>query len=275
MPLHRETSDSVSVKDLLDGAASARPTRHRAESGATDRLRVVVGSVAAAGALFATGAQIAPAAANAAPLAPADYETEGQPSAPAAAVPAAPIAAPFGLTGLPPEIAGPLAQAEQVIQDLQQQGVLPSQPSVSEPAAPTAAAPVVAPIAGVISSEYGSRWGEFHYGVDIADQLGTPIQSVMGGTVVEAGPASGFGQWVRVLQDDGTTAVYGHINDIYVQEGQRVNAGEVIASVGNKGWSTGPHLHLEIWDAANNKIDPMSWLAGKGVVMEEHWGADL
>ncbi len=68
--------------------------------------------------------------------------------------------------------------------------------------------------------------------------------------------------------------MYGHINDIYVQEGQRVNAGDVIASVGNRGISTGPHLHLEIWDQDGVKIDPLPWMASKGIVMEQHWGAD-
>ncbi|NNH68686.1 M23 family metallopeptidase [Nocardia uniformis] len=189
--------------------------------------------------------------------------------APAAAAPAAvaPAATPFGLAGLPPEISGPLAQAEQAIKDLQQRVAPPAQaPRIT-------AAPAVLPVAGAISSGFGSRWGAFHYGVDIADTLGTPIHSAMGGTVIEAGPASGFGLWVRVLQDDGTTAVYGHVNDMYVQAGQRVNAGDVIATVGNRGQSTGPHLHLEIWNPDGSKIDPVAWLAAKGVLMEQRWGA--
>ncbi|WP_234293444.1 M23 family metallopeptidase, partial [Nocardia jinanensis] len=167
----------------------------------------------------------------------------------------APVAAPFGLQNLPPEVAAPLTQAEQTLEQLHQQF------------APAAA---VRPVAGVVSSTYGSRWGAMHYGIDFADTLGAPIKSVASGTVIEAGPASGFGMWVRVLHDDGTTGVYGHVNDIYVSEGQRVNAGDVIATVGNRGQSTGPHLHLEIWDQGGNKIDPMTWMVSKGVPLE--WG---
>jgi murein DD-endopeptidase MepM/ murein hydrolase activator NlpD len=109
-----------------------------------------------------------------------------------------------------------------------------------------------------------------HYGVDYADPIGTPIHSVSNGTVIEAGPASGFGLWVRVKQDDGTTAVYGHVNEIKSHVGQRVNTGDVIATVGNRGQSTGPHLHLEIWDASNRKTDPAPYLAAHGAQVP--WG---
>jgi murein DD-endopeptidase MepM/ murein hydrolase activator NlpD len=238
----------VSVQHLL--ADSRRSGRHRAETTPDGRIKVAVGVAAAAGALLSTSTQVAMAA----PLAP-DVAHDVEPAA-----------APFGLAGLPAEVVGPLAQAEQFIEDLQQQAI---------PAPPQAVAPPAAlPLAGDISSVFGARWGQFHSGVDIADALGTPIRSALAGTVLEAGPASGFGQWIRIGQDDGTTAVYGHINDIYVQEGQRVNAGDVIASVGNRGISTGPHLHLEIWDQDGVKIDPLPWMASKGIVMEQHWGAD-
>ncbi|GAB4585839.1 M23 family metallopeptidase [Nocardia sp. IFM 10818] len=277
-------------------------TSHRADTGASWRVRSVSGAAVAAGALLATTVQMTPAAATpapppvepdpiasvlksieeaiaaatgAAPVAAPPVEAPAEapePEIPAPAVEVAPTvepaAAPFGLAGLPAEIRGPLAQAEQAIKSLQEQVA----PLV--PAPQIAAPPAVLPVGGAISSGFGTRWGSFHYGVDIADALGTPIHSAMGGTVVEAGPASGFGLWVRVLQDDGTTAVYGHVNDIYAHVGQRVNAGDVIASVGNRGQSTGPHLHLEIWDQNGSKIDPVSWLAANGVLMEQHWGAD-
>ncbi|WP_280357317.1 M23 family metallopeptidase [Nocardia otitidiscaviarum] len=302
MSLHRETSGSLSVQDLLGAVGAGTSTSHRADSASGGYVRAVAGVAVAAGALLTTVAQLAPAAAVAAPPTPVDEAdpvadpvpldiqsapellqaavdatvaavTNQMPPAPtetaAPAEPApAPAAAPFGLAGLPAEIATPLAQAEQTIKQLQQQ-FAPAPPAP----APFIAAPAVLPVGGQISSGFGSRWGAFHYGVDIADALGTPIHSALGGTVVEAGPADGFGLWVRVLQDDGTTAVYGHVNDIYVAEGQRVNAGDVIATVGNRGQSTGPHLHLEIWDQHGNKIDPVSWLAAKGVLMEQHWGA--
>ncbi|GAB3207132.1 hypothetical protein GCM10027262_18990 [Nocardia tengchongensis] len=240
----------------------------------------------AAGALIGTATQLVPALAHAAPLLPTHDEktaaigedvvpmadstelkqakeiaapiAEAAPEVPVAAP--APNPAPFGLQNLPPEISAPLAQAEQTLKNLQQQ---------------LAPAPgVVKPVDGQLSSGFGMRWGAMHYGIDFADPIGTPIHSVMGGTVIDAGPASGFGLWVRVKQDDGTTAVYGHVNDMYVNVGQRVNTGDVIASVGNRGNSTGPHLHLEIWDAADNKMDPLPWLASKGVLMQQQWGPD-
>ncbi|UGT39786.1 M23 family metallopeptidase [Nocardia yamanashiensis] len=275
--------------DLLgdSGAGRAGRRRHRAEPTTVDRVKVVAGVAVAAGAIIGTGAQLVPALAHAAPLLPghdeksigedvaqADSATElrqarsatveaaapvadNAPVAQAAAIADAGAAAPFGLQNLPPEIANPLAQAEATLKSLQQQF------------SPQAA---VRPVAGVISSGYGARWGAMHYGLDFADTIGAPIHSAMGGTVVEAGPASGFGLWVRVLQDDGTTAVYGHVNDMLVSAGQRVNTGDVIATVGNRGNSTGPHLHLEIWDAAGNKMDPLPWLASKGVIMQQQWG---
>ncbi|MFD8250744.1 M23 family metallopeptidase [Nocardia sp. NPDC059691] len=287
MSQHRVGPSSITVQSLLgDGGESGRPTRHRAEPSATERVKAAATAAVAAGALIGAASQVAPALAYASPLLPgshdADEETQAAPStvkgtsilpiveAKAAAEPvaqaapepaavagqiAAPVAAPFGIPNLPPEVIGPLAQAEEALKGVQQQ---------------VAPAPAVRPVAGEISSGFGSRWGAMHYGLDFADSLGAPIHSVSNGTVIEAGPASGFGLWVRILQDDGTTAVYGHVNEMFVHAGQRVNAGDVIATVGNRGQSTGPHLHLEIWDQSGAKIDPMPYLAAKGVPLE--WG---
>ncbi|MET9225612.1 M23 family metallopeptidase [Lentzea sp. NPDC003310] len=124
---------------------------------------------------------------------------------------------------------------------------------------------VFAPTSGTLTSAYGPRWGGTHYGLDIANQIGTPIRSVMDGVVIDAGPASGFGLWVRIRHTDGTVAVYGHINSYSVNEGQQVSAGQVIAEVGNRGNSTGPHLHFELWDQAGRKADPLAWLRSFGV----------
>ncbi|WP_433624785.1 M23 family metallopeptidase [Nocardia sp. CA-120079] len=269
---------------LIGDGIAGRPTRHRAEPSTTDRVKIAAGVAVATGALIGTAAQVAPAIA--APLLPGAHDGDEEAAAPitfkgtaelpveeakaaapvaeaAQAVTATPVAAPiadavanpFGISNLPPEIAGPLAQVEQVLKGAQQQ---------------FAPAPAVRPVAGEISSGFGSRWGEFHYGLDFADQLGAPIHSVSSGTVIEAGPASGFGLWVRIQQDDGTIAVYGHVNEMFVHAGQHVNAGDVIATVGNRGNSTGPHLHLEIWDQGGNKVDPMPYLAAKGVPLQ--WG---
>ncbi len=124
---------------------------------------------------------------------------------------------------------------------------------------------IVKPTEGRFTSGFGARWGETHFGIDIANRIGTPIVSIADGTVVEAGTASGFGLWVRVQHTDGTTSVYGHVNDYVVRPGQKVKAGQLIAHLGNRGQSTGPHLHFEIWDSEGRKMNPLSWFAARGV----------
>ncbi|EIE97505.1 M23 family metallopeptidase [Saccharomonospora glauca] len=122
----------------------------------------------------------------------------------------------------------------------------------------------VLPAQGVFTSGYGARWGATHYGIDIANSIGTPIVAAADGTVIDAGPASGFGLWVRIQLDDGTIHVYGHMDSFSVYVGQRVKAGEQIAVIGNRGQSTGPHLHFEVHENGQ-KVDPQAWLAARGV----------
>jgi murein DD-endopeptidase MepM/ murein hydrolase activator NlpD len=123
----------------------------------------------------------------------------------------------------------------------------------------------VLPTKGVFTSGYGGRWGVFHWGIDLANSIGTPILAAADGVVVESGPASGFGLWVRIRHSDGATTVYGHINRSLVTEGQKVRAGQEIAEMGNRGNSTGPHLHFEVWNAAGQKINPIMWLHQHGI----------
>ncbi|MEV0681489.1 M23 family metallopeptidase [Actinosynnema sp. NPDC050436] len=124
---------------------------------------------------------------------------------------------------------------------------------------------VFKPAEGTFTSGFGARWGTTHFGVDIANAIGTPIVAPLDGTVVEAGPASGFGLWVRVQHADGTITVYGHVNEILVSQGQQVAAGQQIATIGNRGESTGPHLHFEVWIGGSQKIDPIGWLGERGI----------
>jgi murein DD-endopeptidase MepM/ murein hydrolase activator NlpD len=136
---------------------------------------------------------------------------------------------------------------------------------VADAAAAARAPKFVLPAQGQFTSGFGARWGTSHKGVDIANAIGTPIVSVADGTVVESGPASGFGMWVRVQLADGTINVYGHVNRSYVSEGQKVRAGQQIAEIGNRGESTGPHLHFEVWTPGGTKINPLPWLASRGI----------
>ncbi|GJF04853.1 hypothetical protein PSD17_38060 [Pseudonocardia sp. D17] len=122
----------------------------------------------------------------------------------------------------------------------------------------------VRPVNGIITSNFGPRWGSTHYGLDIANAIGTPVRSVGDGVVIDAGPAHGFGLWVRIRLADGSVTVYGHINRYLVKEGQQVKAGQVIAEVGDRGVSTGPHLHFEILDPTGRRLDPLAWLRKRG-----------
>lgn len=132
----------------------------------------------------------------------------------------------------------------------------------------TAPTRFVKPTAGSVSSGFGPRTGGFHYGLDVAAPTGTPIRSVTRGTVIVAGPASGFGLWMQVRHDvDGTVTVYGHMNTMDRAPGAHVKAGEQIATVGERGQATGPHLHLEVWPHGRRaqRVDPRPWLAAHGI----------
>jgi len=126
----------------------------------------------------------------------------------------------------------------------------------------------VQPASGRVSSCFGARWGVTHYGVDIANSIGTPIYAAAGGVVKRAGPATGFGLAVYILGDDGYVTVYGHVNRYFVDAGERVSAGEQIAEIGNRGQSTGPHLHFEVHSGGQlyrNQLNPVPWLNARGI----------
>lgn len=123
------------------------------------------------------------------------------------------------------------------------------------------------PAVGTFTSAYGGRWGKLHLGIDIAGPIGTPILAAADGVVKDAGPVSGFGQWVRLVHPDGTITVYGHVDSYSVRAGQRVQAGQQIARMGNRGESTGPHLHFEVWHPDGQKINPLPWLNDRGVTV--------
>jgi murein DD-endopeptidase MepM/ murein hydrolase activator NlpD len=117
------------------------------------------------------------------------------------------------------------------------------------------------------TSGYGSRWGTFHHGIDLAAPMRTPEYSVGDGVVLRAGAASGFGLAVYILHENGDVTVYGHMDKILVEPGQYVEAGETIALLGNRGQSTGPHLHFEVHQGGEDgkRINPVPWLQERGV----------
>ena len=114
---------------------------------------------------------------------------------------------------------------------------------------------------GVISSNYGGRVDpvskgfEYHVGLDIAVDFGTPVYATAAGTVEQAGWNGGYGRFVRLNHGNGYATAYGHMSGLAVSSGQQVIKGEIIGFVGSTGYSTGPHLHYEVMADGKN-IDP-------------------
>ena len=129
---------------------------------------------------------------------------------------------------------------------------------------PKAALPAV----GQATSSFGPRWGTTHSGLDVANAIGTPLFAATDGIVIDSGPASGFGIWIRIMSPDGIMTVYGHNESNTVQVGDTVVAGQQIGVMGNRGFSTGPHVHFEVWaDGGSRPVDPSAWLAERGVMV--------
>ncbi|WP_245753771.1 M23 family metallopeptidase [Geodermatophilus ruber] len=140
--------------------------------------------------------------------------------------------------------------------------------AAAEAAAEAARPKAVLPVAGArLTSGYGGRWGTFHYGIDLAAPMRTPEYAAVDGVVLRAGAASGFGLAVYILHENGDVTVYGHMDQILVEPGQYVEAGETIALLGNRGQSTGPHLHFEVHEGGvgGDRINPLPWLRERGV----------
>ncbi len=130
----------------------------------------------------------------------------------------------------------------------------------------------VMPTKGIFTSNFGYRWGVLHAGIDLANSIGTPIYAVSDGVVIDSGPTSGYGMWVKLRHADGTVTLYGHVNTTLVSVGDRVMAGDQIATMGNRGNSTGPHLHFEVLLGGTERIDPVPWLATRGLYVGNYSG---
>ena len=96
------------------------------------------------------------------------------------------------------------------------------------------------------------------------EPVGTPVFSALGGQVVQVQDTgrSGYGKSILIKDADGTYALYGHLSQIFVQQGQSIPTGSNIGRTGNTGNSTGPHLHFELRKTAKygSDIDPLKWL---------------
>ena len=123
----------------------------------------------------------------------------------------------------------------------------------------------VLPVSGTITSRFGvysSIRSGAHTGLDIACDEGTDIKVVSNGTVIFAERNGAYGNLVKVDHGNGVETWYAHCSKIYTKVGDKVKSGDIIASVGSTGNSTGPHLHLEI-RIDGTAINPQKYLYNK------------
>lgn len=98
----------------------------------------------------------------------------------------------------------------------------------------------------VITSNFGSRWGRQHKGLDIKVYIGDTIRAAFSGKVrIVRYEAGGYGKYIVIRHNNGLETIYGHLSKQLVEENQEVHSGEVIGLGGNTGRSTGSHLHFE------------------------------
>jgi LysM repeat protein len=133
------------------------------------------------------------------------------------------------------------------------------------------------PTEGIVSDVYGTRGGT-HKGIDIAGQQGTTVVASNEGTVEKSYLSSTYGNVILINHPNGYVTVYAHLDERLVNEGQAVNKGEKIGTMGNTGYSTGVHLHFEMhrseWTfKKENAINPASLIgmkaAGESVAFSE------
>jgi len=135
-------------------------------------------------------------------------------------------------------------------------------PPPADPQPPSATG-YIWPFYGTISTYFGEPRGYgYHAGIDIDgfNAYGAPIAAAADGLVVLASwDEWGLGYHVIIEHADGSTTVYGHLSDIWVAQGQYVAQGEAVGALGSTGYSTGPHLHFELY-IGGAPVDPLYYL---------------
>ncbi len=112
--------------------------------------------------------------------------------------------------------------------------------------------PSIRPTHGYLSRGFGIKMDPFtgtkqpHLGIDLATDMGTPVYATANGRVSFVGRDRGLGRMIRIDHLSGYLTVYAHLSRVKVKRGEPVKRGDVIATVGNTGYSTGPHLHYEV-----------------------------
>ena len=248
---HTDVDDGMTNTDVID--MSGRRGLHRKAGDGAIRARLVAAAMAA-GATAAAAYSVV----NASDRAPADHMIAAGPNA---FVDGAAISG--SDDGMQIVTVAPVASEAVHSQELANGAAFAAERAERE--ARLARPTYVMPAHGVWTSGFGYRWGVLHAGIDIANSIGTPIVAAADGVVTDAGLTAGFGAWVKIRHADGTVTLYGHVNTWLVSVGQRVMAGDQIATIGNRGQSTGPHLHFSVLKNGTDYIDPVPWLAAKGL----------
>jgi murein DD-endopeptidase MepM/ murein hydrolase activator NlpD len=121
------------------------------------------------------------------------------------------------------------------------------------------------PLRGVLYGRFGKKGKEAHDGIDLAAPAGTAIKAAADGTVLYAGEQRGYGQ-IAILEHEGSlVTLYAHDQALRVKAGQKVHRGELIATVGESGRTTGPHLHFEV-RKGGVPVNPLDYLGPIPVV---------
>lgn len=156
---------------------------------------------------------------------------------------------------------GGVEQAKRLQADIQVEGRAPAMPTplalppVADQAQVIGSAAFVWPTSGTISEHFGPE----HQGIDIAAPLGTPVYAADAGTVVVQQSDQGWGSYIVIEHDNGYRTQYSHLSEVLVSMGVAVERGQLIAKVGNSGWSTGAHLDFRIY-LKNVAINPWDHL---------------
>jgi murein DD-endopeptidase MepM/ murein hydrolase activator NlpD len=98
-----------------------------------------------------------------------------------------------------------------------------------------------------------------HRGIDMKQPLGTPIRAVGSGVVHRVRSHRDYGDYIAIRHGEGMVSLYGHLGETYVERLERVEAGQIIGTVGMTGKTTAPHLHLEMFRSLKS-VNPMDYL---------------
>ncbi|MGZ3772920.1 MAG: M23 family metallopeptidase [Pseudobdellovibrionaceae bacterium] len=148
---------------------------------------------------------------------------------------------------------------------LKEQSVISLWESLSERQSLMNSTPNMKPAKGWITSRFGYRVSPFtgktalHAGLDIAAAPGSPVYAPADGVVTFASYDESYGKLISIDYGYGVATRFGHLSQIYVQVGQRVNKWDVVGAVGNTGRSTGPHLHYEV-RINGTAVDPINYI---------------